>query len=94
METKIGFFIKDLRIIKNRNLKDIVIVDNLAHSFGFQIENGIPILEFNNNKQDLELKYLAEYLSLAAEYDDLREFNKKQLKLHELSEMKIEDLEI
>ena len=51
-------------------------------------------LEFNNNKQDLELKYLAEYLSLAAEYDDLREFNKKQLKLHELSEMKIEDLEI
>lgn len=35
METKNGFFIKDLRIIKNRELKDIVIVDNLAHSFGF-----------------------------------------------------------
>ena len=46
METKNGFFIKDLRIIANKQLKDIVIIDNLAHSFGFQIENGIPILEW------------------------------------------------
>lgn len=35
METKNGFFIKDLRILKNKNLKSTVIVDNLAHSFGF-----------------------------------------------------------
>ena len=35
METKNGFFIKDLRILNNKELKDIIIVDNLAHSFGF-----------------------------------------------------------
>ena len=35
METKNGFFIKDLRIVGNKQLKDMVIVDNLAHSFGF-----------------------------------------------------------
>lgn len=35
METKNGFFIKDLRLISNKDLKDILIVDNLAHSFGF-----------------------------------------------------------
>jgi len=35
METKNGFFIKDLRIIKNRDLKNMIIIDNLAHSFGF-----------------------------------------------------------
>jgi CTD small phosphatase-like protein 2 len=35
METKNGFFIKDLRIISNKKLKDMIIVDNLAHSFGF-----------------------------------------------------------
>jgi CTD small phosphatase-like protein 2 len=35
METKNGFFIKDLRIVGNKLLKDMVIVDNLAHSFGF-----------------------------------------------------------
>ena len=52
METKNGFFIKDLRIISTKHLKDIVIVDNLAHSFGFQIENGIPILEWFNDQND------------------------------------------
>jgi CTD small phosphatase-like protein 2 len=35
METKNGFFIKDLRILKGKNIKKTVIVDNLAHSFGF-----------------------------------------------------------
>ena len=34
METKNGYFIKDLRIIINRDLKDLIIVDNLSHSFG------------------------------------------------------------
>jgi len=37
-------------------LKDIVIIDNLVHSFGLQLENGIPILEFLDNKNDKELK--------------------------------------
>lgn len=44
METHNGFFIKDLRIIKNRPLSKMLIVDNLVHSFGLQIDNGIPIL--------------------------------------------------
>lgn len=44
METQNGFFIKDLRIIQNRELKDIIMIDNLAHSFGLQVTNGIPIL--------------------------------------------------
>ena len=35
MATKNGFYIKDLRVIKNRSLKEMVIVDNLVHSFGF-----------------------------------------------------------
>ena len=34
METKNGFMIKDLRILKDINLKDVIIVDNLSHSFG------------------------------------------------------------
>ena len=31
-------------------------VDNLIHSFGLQLDNGIPILQFLNNKEDKELK--------------------------------------
>jgi len=92
METKNGFFIKDLRILKDRNLKDMIIVDNLAHSFGFQLENGVPILEFINDKKDEELKHLTEYLLEAYKYDDLREFNKERLRLHEFAGRRIEDI--
>jgi len=93
LETKNGFFIKDLRIIKNRELKNMVIVDNLVHSFGFQIDNGVPILEWTGNKNDQELKYLANYLIEAKKYEDIREYNKEKLKLFELSQSKIEDVE-
>lgn len=34
METKNGFFIKDLRILKDVDLKKTILVDNLSHSFG------------------------------------------------------------
>ena len=92
LQTKNGFFIKDLRIIKNRELKDILIVDNLAHSFGFQIENGVPILEWHNEETDKELYYLTNYLKQAFEYDDVRVFNRERLKLMELARMRVEDL--
>lgn len=94
LQTKNGFFIKDLRIIKNRELKDILIVDNLAHSFGFQIENGVPILEWHNEETDKELYYLTNYLKEALEYDDVRLFNREKLKLMELARMRVEDLGI
>lgn len=35
MVTRNGFYLKDLRILKDRNMKDTLIVDNLSHSFGF-----------------------------------------------------------
>jgi len=86
MQTKNGFFIKDLRIIKNRDLKDMVIVDNLLHSFGLQIDNGIPILEFIDNKHDTELLNLQKYLLSAAELYDIRYYNRRYLRLRELAE--------
>lgn len=39
-----GVYIKDLRILYNRRLEDIVIVDNAAYSFSYQLDNGIPII--------------------------------------------------
>lgn len=35
VKTEDNVYIKDLRIIKNRKLKDMVIVDNAVYSFGF-----------------------------------------------------------
>jgi len=54
-QTADGVYVKDLRIIKNRSLKDLVIVDNAVYSFGFQLDNGIPIIPFYNNPEDEEL---------------------------------------
>ena len=50
LTTKRGYFLKDLRIIKNRALEDVVILDNCVHSFGGQLSNGVPIPEFNGDK--------------------------------------------
>ena len=87
METRNGFFIKDLRILGNRTLNNLVIVDNLAHSFGFQVENGIPIVEFLGEQDDCELSYLSEYLIAASESNDMREFNRENLKLSDMIDL-------
>jgi CTD small phosphatase-like protein 2 len=55
--------VKDLRIIENRDLKDILIIDNSCLSFAFNINNGVPILPFFDNDQDEELKHLTYYLN-------------------------------
>ncbi len=34
MVTTSGYLIKDLRLLQKRDLKDIVFIDNLVHSFG------------------------------------------------------------
>lgn len=62
IETDEGVFIKDLRIIANRDLKDILLVDNAAYSFGYQIDNGVPIIPFYDDKSDKELMHLMVYL--------------------------------
>ncbi|CAD8142466.1 unnamed protein product [Paramecium pentaurelia] len=88
-ETKNGFFIKDLRIITNRDLKDIVIIDNLPHSFGLQLENGIPILEWTQDPKDEELKYLQQYLIELSKKEDVRTCNREKLKLLDLVDFKL-----
>ncbi len=84
METQNGFFIKDLRIIENRDLKDIIMVDNLAHSFGLQVSNGVPILEFLNNPQDKELQGIEKMLIEASEVHDVRDYLEDKLALRKV----------
>ena len=81
METHNGLRIKDLRIIKNRPLSDIVIVDNLVHSFGLQIDNGIPILDFTNNKDDRELLGVEKILLELRNVEDVRDFLRNRIGL-------------
>lgn len=39
-------YVKDLRIIEDRNLQDIILVDNSIVSFAFNLDNGVPISAF------------------------------------------------
>ena len=50
-----GIYVKDLRILIDRNPKDIIIVDNAAYSFAFQLNNGIPIISWYADMEDREL---------------------------------------
>jgi CTD small phosphatase-like protein 2 len=84
-------YIKDLRIIKNRDLKDLVLVDNAVYSFGFQLDNGIPIIPFYNNKEDEELLHLINYINTLAYFNDMREQNAKAFQLRELENADISD---
>jgi len=62
-------------------MRDIILVDNAAYSYGYQLENGLPILPYYDNKSDVELKHLTNYLKNIVSVIDVREVNKKLLKV-------------
>ncbi len=59
----------------------MLIVDNLVHSFAFQLDNGVPILEFLANKKDRELYYLTEKLVGMAQCQDVRKEIRKMFNI-------------
>lgn len=81
-----GVHIKDLRILANRSLKNIVIVDNTVQSFAFQLDNGIPIISWYDDVHDRELYKLIHYLKSLANNKDLRALNRQTFKLHSFYE--------
>ena len=55
----------------------MVLVDNAAHAFGYQIDNGIPIIPYYKGKTDNEMGDLYEYLKVLLEAPDCRVVNRK-----------------
>ena len=92
-KTEDNVYIKDLRIIQNRELWDLVIVDNAVYSFGFQLDNGIPIIPYYEDPEDEELYHLIPYLDILAEEGDIRVKNKEAFQLKEMAKENTEDLE-
>ena len=64
----------------------MVIVDNSALSFAFNVNNGIPILPYYDNSRDEELKHLRYYLNCLreAKVSDLRSHNDEAFGLSRL----------
>ena len=70
--------VKNLRILKNIPLKDIVLVDNNMYSFAPQLDNGILINSFFCDKKDDELENVLSYLiEFILPADDVRKANEQ-----------------
>jgi len=73
-----SFTVKDLRIFKNVDLKNIILIDNSMYSFAAQINNGILINSFFNDKNDMDLNNALEYLiNYILPAKDVREVNEE-----------------
>ena len=84
VQTPDGHYIKDLRVIRNRSLTDMLLVDNSVHSFGFQLDNGVPIIPFFDDQTDQELLHRSNYVLARVDSDDLRPANAATFQLAEL----------
>jgi CTD small phosphatase-like protein 2 len=52
-------------------------VDNSIAAFRFQLDNGVPIVNFYNDKQDDELLHLARYFERLYLSEDVRVVNQE-----------------
>ena len=68
-----GIYIKDLKKC-NRNLKDLIIVDNSPIAYTFDSENGLPIKTWIEDPDDRELMKLVPILEFLATTKDVRRF--------------------
>ena len=66
-----GIFVKELKRL-NRNIKDIIIIDNSPTSYAFNPQNGIPIKSWFEDKNDNELEKLEPFLKFLSKVDDIK----------------------
>ena len=71
-------------LLDGRDIKDIIIVDNKAVSFALHFTNGIPIRDYEGDKNDYELKMLESYLMSFLDVSDVRTKIKTDFKLEKL----------
>ena len=68
-----GIYIKELKKL-NRELKDVIIVDNSPLAYSFDVENGLPIKSWYDDKNDIEFEYLFPILEFLSKVDDVRDY--------------------
>ena len=68
-----GIFIKDLKRL-NRDLKDVIIVDNSPLAFAFDSENGLPIKTWYDDPDDIELMKIEPLILFLSKTNDVRPF--------------------
>ena len=80
------YYIKDLRVLKNISLDDIVIIDNSVLSFAFHLDNGIPILPYYRGDDEIEMKSLVKLLDNLADVPQIKTKLRSLMKLYKFIE--------